>query len=1305
MNKYVLIIFSLFISFNISLAHDFGFTENKGQWNKAIRYKANTHLGAVFITNNGMTMHLADMDKVHQQLHDSHSTDSVQINHHAYYISFVNAKSTTHFVTSQASSSYDNYYIGNDNSKWAANIHAFQTVVQQNIYTNIDVAYYGHNNGLKYEFIVHPNGNPKDIQLKIDGIQPYINEEGAIVYPTAFGNVVENKPVCYQVIEGDTVTIPSKFILQDNILSIQLLEHYNLDYPLVLDPELVFSTYSGSVNENFYAFSTTFDYLGNVYAAGIGFGLGWPVDTGAFQTNFAYNVDAVIIKYNQTGSNKLMATYYGGFGADVPMSIAINNNLDIAIGGFTQSTDLPMLSNSFDTTNGNNVLNYGDIFVVTLNSAGTQLLGASYIGGAESEVNMTYQANNTNNRITNSQICPLHLQFDSTGQNLWVVSNTSSADFPITPNAFQNTYGGNIDGVIFKIDKACSNLIFSSYLGGNELDFPTYFQLDGNQKLVGTMMTKSSNLPTFSNSYNSINNGNQDGYVFNFNLNTLQLTNSCYLGSTLIDGAVKVAIHPINSNIYVLGITNGNYPVSNNSYVHTGGNMFIHILNNTLSSSIASTRLGPNSGTFPPLLPTAFGINKCNHVIVAGIKNFSAPTLTMPVSNNAYQSQAGSFWFGSLTYDLSTLNYATYLGHPNLDHIHAGQHSIDESGNLYHSICSTNGNFPITPNVWSPSKQNGNQLDIITFKFKMLDLATDADFELAAGYKAKGCGPLTVKFNNLSTSVDTFTWYFGNGDSSNILNPTYTYTQPGIYQVLLVTKEFTCNTTDFHIMTITVDSFITPSIITIDTLLCTYPDTIYYTGAQISNWHTNMKITWEPANFIWGPNEQDSIWVKPKLHTKYTITVESKYDTVCIEKKEAVLNINARDSINADFNVQDWGCAPYSAYFSNTSLNTNRYEWNFGDGNTSNIENPTHIYTQPGTYLVKFTAYDDTCNLVKEKDTLITVLPTIDPFLTTKDTFLCNTDNLILLEAQLQPNDPSIHLSWSPSNAINAGQGSNIIWANPAISNIFTITAYNNDPKACVITKTADIFIHLPQPASFKIQPDSALICLGDSIVITASGGKNYLWDKNPSMYQLSDSSIVAKPTFANTYFVKIVDDSNCIHERDAYITVQVPTIVDAGPDQIVKYGETVRLHGQSPDGYYWYPTHHFDKNYIFNPLVKPSETTTYYLRSNHENFCNNIDSITIYVTNVKVPNAFSPNGDGLNDKLHVLIFKDNVVLDIFRIYNRYGNLVFETDNLQEGWDGNYKNEPSDVGVYFYYVDYYIGDKKYKEKGDVTLLR
>ena len=99
------------------------------------------------------------------------------------------------------------------------------------------------------------------------------------------------------------------------------------------------------------------------------------------------------------------------------------------------------------------------------------------------------------------------------------------------------------------------------------------------------------------------------------------------------------------------------------------------------------------------------------------------------------------------------------------------------------------------------------------------------------------------------------------------------------------------------------------------------------------------------------------------------------------------------------------------------------------------------------------------------------------------------------------------------------------------------------------------------------------------------------------------------------------------------------------------------------------------------------------------------MDSVTVNVTNVIIPSVFSPNGDGRNDKFRVKPSHDGVRVIDLSVYNRWGERVFKTNQISEGWDGSYKGKPADIDTYFYLITYEIGKKRYTIKGDITLVR
>lgn len=1312
--KYLCGLLILWLSWN-TVSAQLSFTENKGQWEKDILYKSAIAQGAFFITSDGMVYHLADVDKIHHLLHNGTSQSNGHpetIDHYAFRLALQQHNTAATFITGTPEGDYDNYFVGGDASKWTTGVKRFTAITQENVYDYIDLKYYATGDGLKYEFLVHPSGQPGQIQFRVEGITPRLDAAGNLHYNTPLGTVTEKAPVCYQMKGTDTLYIRSAFRLQGNTLSFQLQESYDTDLPLVIDPDMVFSTYSGGTTSHFYAYTSSFDNDGNMYSGGMAWGLGWPLSMGAFQSQFNGDVDVCLIKFNSTGTQRMMSTYYGGYGEDIPLAISVNAAQEVAIGGYTRSRDLPMRTTSYDSTLNNSSRSNsadptGDIFVVTLNAAGTQLLGATYLGGTDEEASIITDINPfVNDRRINSKTSPLLLKFDTT-DHLWLISNTSGNDFPLTPNAFQTQPGGLTDGILCQLNKQCSQLLFSSRIGGSDRDFLSYFDYNNKQQLVVSGFTRSATLPVFPASYRNTLSGGEDAYVFIFDPVSSQITHSTYLGTSGTDEALKVTVEPLSQQIYVFGLTNGTYPVSTGTYSLPNGNAFLHVLDSSLSVSIAATRIGHNNslGTFPNWLPTAIGFGECNAVILAGIQNNQTPyTLSMPVTPNAYQAAPGAFWFAVMDLSLQQLAYATYLGTGGLDHIHCGQHQLDKHGNLYHTICSTNGSFPISANAWAPVKQNGNLLDIISFKFEIDTRKVTAAFDLAPGYSQRGCAPYAVTFENNSVNAQSYKWYFGDGDSSTLTNPSHTFTSPGDYLVQLYAYEHFCHTSDSASLWIHVGAYITPDIITRDTLLCGYQDTLYRTGAGITNITSAMQLAWTPTAFIASAANEDTIIVRPQQQGTYYIRVFNPDSSLCIIERTDSIHIRIQDTVTAAFRISDTtGCMPFSIQPDNLSAHATAYLWTFGDGDSSRAVNPSHLFTQPGRYHIILYASEELCHTIDSAELYITTRRITEPLLTTRDTILCYNTGDINLEAFLTNPDTGIHITWLPENALLSSGNGLRVRADSRKSSRFTVRAYNNDLAACVLTRESVININRYDTIMIFITPRESVICKGDTVILSVSGGHEYEWPEGRNIFYRIHNQAYTNPDVSATYKVSVTDTHQCVYYADAHITVTDTIRVEAGNDIVIRYGDIAELNGYSPYDYFWYPRALFSDNTIAQPIVQPLETTTYYLKSTHE--CATTDSVRVIVTNARIPNAFSPNGDGINDKFHVLQFRDHVILKQFSVFNRYGERVFYTENITEGWDGMYKGKPCDLGVYFYYAQYTIGEKEYTEKGDVTLLR
>ena len=443
-----------------------GFKENKNQWNKNILYTAELRGANIFLEKNTITYVLYDRDDL-EKLHPLKGNGIVHA--HSYKVELLNANPNPEVVSEGESESYYNYFIGNNPSNWASNVHSYSTIQYRNIYPKIDLKFYFQNGLMKYDFILNPGADINSIQMKYIGADEVKKTSGNIEVLTSVGKVIEVAPISWQLnTQAEKNYINSSYKFSNNILSFNLDNNYNKSQVLIIDPTLIFSTYTGSTADNF-GYTCTFDNDGNMYLGGYvnaTFGL-YPTTTGAFQlvfgggdaTGIGFPCDMGISKISSDGSTLIYSTYVGGSSNETPHSLFVNSNDQLIIYGRTYSADFPVSNNAYDQSfNG-----LGDITITILNTAGSAIIGSTFIGGSGDDgVNFSAQEFVGGSLKTNyGDDARGEVVADASG-NIYVASCTFSSNFPVSNGAFQSSYAGNQDGCLFKLNANASSLIYST---------------------------------------------------------------------------------------------------------------------------------------------------------------------------------------------------------------------------------------------------------------------------------------------------------------------------------------------------------------------------------------------------------------------------------------------------------------------------------------------------------------------------------------------------------------------------------------------------------------------------------------------------------------------------------------------------------------------------------------------------------------------------------------------------------------------------------------------------------------------------
>ncbi len=287
-------------------------------------------------------------------------------------------------------------------------------------------------------------------------------------------------------------------------------------------------------------------------------------------------------------------------------------------------------------------------------------------------------------------------------------------------------------------------------------------------------------------------------------------------------------------------------------------------------------------------------------------------------------------------------------------------------------------------------------------------------------------------------------------------------------------------------------------------------------------------------------------------------------------------------------------------------------------------------------------------------------------------------------------------------------------WIIPDIKNPHAFPAGNTAYQVvagigkCFTTGTVHI-ITVPYPLSNAGK--DTFICYQDTARIEAvAGGIRYNWI--PADY-LSNPAILdplAYPPRTTVYQLLVYDTLGCPKPgiSNVTITVNPPIIAFAGNDTSIVVGQPLQLHGSGSQSFLWYPDFGLDRIDISDPLALLSQNQTYVMKTFSAEGCFAYDTIHIKVfttaPDIFVPNAFTP--EQATNNLFRPIPVGISSLEYFRVYNRYGTLVYNTSQIGSGWDGNYNGKPQDVGGYVWMVQGtdYTG-KRITKKGTVVLIR
>lgn len=1129
---------------------------------------------------------------------------------HAYEVTFPGSSPNPDILPDKVSSSYNNYFIGNDPSKWASHCKISGALLYKNIYPGVDVRYYTNNGQLKYDIIVNPGGDLSKVALQFNGTDGLSLKNGNLIIKTSVGNVTELAPLAYQLDNNIRTNVDAKFTISGNTVYFKT-GTYSKTATLVIDPTLYFVSFTKSTADN-WGYTATYDNSGNFYAGGIVFAQGYPTDNGSFQQNYTpggtndglSGYDVGIIKLSSDGSTKLFATYLGGSGVEQPHSMIVDNSGNLIVAGRTTSADFPVKSTIFGPGGGY------DIFITKFDANGSQLIGSRLFGGKNDDgVNIANKeiptsGSNFSIRRNYGDDARSEVIVDASN-NIYLASCTQSSDFATTAGAFQQTFGGGVqDGVVIKTTPDLSTVLFSSFLGGSKEDAAFVISINPNPNnnsdiYVGGATVSPDLQGTGGNSgpilYSSYQGGQSDGFISIISNDGTTLRKTAYVGTAGNDMLYGVQFDKLG-NPYVMGTTTVSFPVINAAFTsQSSGKEFITKLQPDLSAVQYSTNFGKGQGN-PDISPIAFLVDRCENVYVSGWGGGinkgegypDATTLNLTVTPNAIQSttDGSDFYFFVLQKNGASQLYGSFYGensnvtvdgqgqHVNIgDHVDGGTSRFDKQGIIYQAICANceatsapgqppGTGFPTTQGVFAPTNVSAtgarcNEAAVkIAFELAGVTAAIKSTIRGIPG-DTSGCIPMTVDFTDTIAIAKQYIWDFGDGSpavQTTSRTISHTYNNIGTYKITLIAIDSTsCNVSDTIYAGVRArNDFAQLGFTDVKLNPC---DSFKY---EFTN--TSVAPPGKPfgsQSFVWNFGDGSTLVSNAPtvLHSyaaggTYTVVLNLVDTNYCNSPDADSVQLRISANVKAQFTVSP-GCAPYDAVFNNTSSGGQQFTWDFGDGSQSTNANPAHLYSKPGTYTITLVAVDSaTCN------------------------------------------------------KIDSTTGSVVVGSKPAANFTYTpIPPIQNTP----VTFT------------------------NNSI-----GGSSYNWN-------FGDGTTLT--------------------------TLQIDTTV----------------------------THQYNATGSYNACLVVSTDI-----GCTDTACNAVQ--TIVVPGFDVPNAFTPNGDGVNDQVHVKGF--GIAKMNWRIFNRWGVIVFQSTSVNDGWDGYYKGALQPQEVYTYVLDItFVSGVKYQKKGDITLLR
>jgi hypothetical protein len=644
------------------------FTENLGQWEDHIIYLAETSFGHVAMGDDGVYYYLAIGDEPL-----------------AIKITFQYARSSLPIGLGDRGFE-SNYFYGNDATKWVKNARSYEEVLYKNVWTGIDILYHFADGNLKYDIIVGEYSDPNVISFCIEGHHGLdIEASGLKIFISEKVIISDTNLIAFY---QDETAVPIKFKkTSENTFGFDVKKAEGRT--LIIDP-VIFSdsTFLGGSGSD-YAIDMALDDSNNIIILGTTSSTDFPNTTGAYQREPR---DIILTKMNDKATDLIFSTYLGALRGDNPYGLEVDDNNDIYVAGQTWSQDFPTTSGVFQESDPSGT--YPDVFVLKLNSQGSNLLYSTYIGGTQSDYAYDIKVRNG---------------------NAYVVGSTLSYDFPFVGSPAMDPHGTVL---FFILNSVGSNLLNSAFWGGWSNEFGYSLAIDSNGDVVVGGVTFSQDFITTAGAYQTTVSDLNNAFLLKYRPSNNSLIFSTYIGGDTWEYIRSVYIDD-SGVIYFAGPTGkpaqgaSSYPTTPGSFDRTINgirDLFVTKMDPSGSSLIFSTFIGGDGEEET----SRMDVDGQGNVFLTGTIDSGVNfTVTLGCFDESYNGEDDAF-VTILNNDGSDLKYSSFLGGNSSD---SGNACLITGPDEFLILGTTSSlDFPVTQGSYQT--ENKGYSDIFLTRFK-----------------------------------------------------------------------------------------------------------------------------------------------------------------------------------------------------------------------------------------------------------------------------------------------------------------------------------------------------------------------------------------------------------------------------------------------------------------------------------------------------------------------------------------------------------------------------------------------------------